>query len=167
MGSGGRGKMKHKYLSLCTAEDIIRHHKFSRANLYNPLFKSYYGNCCYHSMENNKSDGNNNTIFNILNDKKEIIGMIKFCIDRYNQMSNICGIYIEEKYHNKGYGAKAMKEFMRFVKTRFNRVELNTSSKRLVKFYEQFGFKLYGTATKRLRLPDEKLYDDYFMEWLK
>lgn len=159
--------MKHKYLSLCSEDDMKKHNDYLSVNLYNPIFKSYHGHLGFNNISGRKSDGRVNIIFNILTDKKEIVGMIRFAPNRENQMSCIVGVYIQEKYMNKGYGSRAMKEFMRFIKTRFNRVELNTTSKRLVKFYEQFGFKHFGTGTKRVRLPDEKLYDDYFMEWLK
>lgn len=157
--------MSYKYIQLVTVEDLKEHDAYLKSQLYNPKYLHLFGNSYMVPSFSEKSiSGWNNICFNILDDEKNIIGLIYLSINRGSQIHSINCVYVKEEYLGKGFGEKAIKEFLDFCKKRFTRIELATSSMKLVKFYEKLGFKLIGTYTKRLTLTDFKVYDDYAME---
>ena len=157
--------MNYKYIKLATKEDLVEHDKYLSFQLYNPKYLHLFGNSyLVDNFSTEKTDGWNNVHFNILDSDRNIIGLIKLAINRGSQIHSLNCLYVKESYLGKGFGKKAMEEFIDFCESRFTRLELTTSNRKLVTFYEQFDFKLVGTYTKRLTLTDFKVYDDHIME---
>ena len=163
--------MDYKYIKLATNEDLSNHNKYLKLNLYNEKYKHLFGgNYLIKDIDKIKNDGWNDIAFNITNGKTDkyskIIGLVRININRGTLLTSLNGIHIIESYIGKGYGKKAMVELLHFCKSRFTRLELTTSDKKLVDFYKSFGFRLVGKYEKRLVLTDYKVYDDYAMEIL-
>lgn len=141
---------------------------YLKQNILNPVYKHLLGgNYLRNTIDVNQTDCWNCFQFVILNNKKKSIGMIKLSIDRSNCRHNITGIFLKEEYMGKKFGTRALLEVLDIAKSYgLNRIELETSSKRLKDYYLKIGFKNVGTLHKSLKLTNGELVDNYIMEIL-
>ncbi len=127
-------------------------------------------NYCIKSTKNKKRDSYDFAIE--LKSEKKVIGGIS--LDKINKFHGTAGggIWLNTKYHGRGYGTEAWGARLEFAfdKLKLRRIEDgffrgNSSSFRMQK---KFGFKIEGMRRKRYRCKaDGKLKDEYITALLK
>ena len=119
-----------------------------------------------------KQDNNNKIILLTILLNKEPIGYMKLVKDDINNVGEYLGITIGEKqYWGKGYGKKAVKEFLKycFHKEKLNKLfgQWSDWNKRSINLHKKLGFKVEGTFKKYTKQNDEKSYNVYIFSMTK
>ena len=127
-----------------------------------------------HCTENAKKGKERNSYdFAIeLKSEKKVIGGIS--LDRINKFQGTAGggIWINAKYHGRGYGTEAFGERIKFA---FNKLKLRRIENGFVrgnpssfKMQQKFGYKIEGMRRKAFRcMADGKIKDEYITGLLK
>jgi RimJ/RimL family protein N-acetyltransferase len=127
-----------------------------------------------HCIENAKKGGGRDSYdFAIeLKSEKKVIGGVS--LDRINKFQGTAGggIWINVKYHKKGYGTEAFAARLNFAfdKLKLRRVENGflRGNKASSKMLKSLGYKIEGMRRKGFRcMADGKLKDEYIMGLLK
>lgn len=76
----------------------------------------------------------------------------------------IWGMYIKPEYRKKGIGEKLLDAIVKHAKPLVMQLHLTvvTTNEKAIKFYQQYGFKIYGIEPRSLKIGDH-FYDEYFM----
>lgn len=154
---------KYKYIREATAEEIKVMNESIEKNLYNKYYFHFIGS--YYSQKLvGENNGHGWKFISILNDNKEVVGIIQISRQEVKTVAKL-GFLVYEEFAGKGYGTRAIKEVIELCRNiGIENIVLTTTGKRLMKYYQRYGFKLVGTIKKYKRLPNWKLYDYYFLQ---
>ena len=107
-----------------------------------------------------------------LKSEKKVIGGLS--LNKINNFQGTAGggIWLNKKYHNKGYGSEAFAERLKFAfnKLKLRRVETGflKGNKSSFKMLKRMGYKLEGMKREAFRCKaDGKIKDEYIMGLLK
>lgn len=90
----------------------------------------------------------------------EYIGLLVFGYDKYKKISYLETLVIDEKYRNKGYGAKLIKKMKNILKKK-SIITIETDSfsfPKVICFYEKQGFK-------KIDIKNSKAYSIHGNTW--
>ncbi len=158
--------MKFKYIKESTKEDISEMEKILSQNLFNKYYFHLYAVDFLPDFAQKRNDGWASKWMTIQNKSNKRIGMIR--ISRADVRENTeLAIFIYEKFSNKGFGTKAMKEVIKLCgEIGIKNIMLQTTSERLLKYYIKIGFKHTGKFESHSRLMDGKIYPQYSLQML-
>jgi len=103
-------------------------------------------------------------------DRAEVVGMIGIYwsnLDKIKHGVNIYGLYVVEKYRNKGIGKILMQSIVDIVKSRSQFIKLylyvETNQKKAISLYKKFGFRIVGELEKSMFI-NGKYVNSFLME---
>lgn len=112
----------------------------------------------------------NNVLFAISDNVP--IGMIVIGFNnriKTKHVVEIFGVYVKEKYRDRGIGKKLMDAAMRTIQENGNvskvKLGVNPEQRAAVKLYEDCGFRCVGSLISEIKV-DGKYYDEFIMEKL-
>jgi len=117
------------------------------------------------------SDDTANIIFGAFA-KDKIIGMIGIYQGNSIKVAHKCylwGVYVQSNYRNKTIGKQLVEIAIKHVKekTQCSSINLTVETNNIAakKLYESYGFKIWGTEVKSMKI-DKTFYDEFHMSLL-
>lgn len=97
----------------------------------------------------------------------ELAGTAGFFIFKYLKMKhrgNLFGMYVKPEYRNRGVASQLIEMVISHAQTKVLQLHCSVVSENQVatQFYEKYGFQIYGTEPKSLKVG-EKFYDEHLM----
>ena len=152
-----------KYIRESTQEDIEKMDKEISVNLYNLYYSHFIGEASWSGLAS--SDGGwGRKYMTIINEAGENIGLVQMSRKIPRNVAYLAFV-IYEKYSNNGYGTKAIYDVIKLCSSiGINNIILNTTSRRLVNYYENIGFEVVGCIKNRICLPDGSINNQYILQ---
>lgn len=158
--------MRFKHIREATKDEIDQVESTLSENLYNEYYFHFFSTDYTVDMT-----GTNNGFgwkwMTIMDDNEKTVGIIQIARQRIRENAKL-GFLVYEKHSEKRYGTRAIKETIKLCwDIGVNNIILETTSKRLCKYYEKQGFKHVGTMKNEARLPNWEVVDRYYLQLLK
>jgi len=95
--------------------------------------------------------------------KDQLVGCVGFSIINLRKACHrgvLWGMYVSPQNRNAGIASELIKYLIMHAKTRVIQLELAvvTDNPRAIKFYQKYGFEIYGKESRSLKIGD-KFYD--------
>jgi RimJ/RimL family protein N-acetyltransferase len=97
----------------------------------------------------------------------DLVGIATFVPERMEKVqhrAHVVGVYVKERARGQGASRALFKSLIESARREVVQLHLvvTTHNERARRFYEHFGFKIYGTDPRGLKV-DGRYYDDYLM----
>ncbi len=97
----------------------------------------------------------------------QLVAIAGFFISKMNKMNHkggLFGLYTKPEYRGKNIANELLKTIINHAKTKITQLHLTcvTTNQSAIKLYQKYGFKIYGTEPKALKIGSQ-FFDEYLM----
>lgn len=107
-----------------------------------------------------------NTLFGVFIDKRLVgaAGFFTLKLLKLTHRGGIFSMYTLPEYRRQGVGSALIQHVISYAKDQVSQIHLMcvTTNISAINLYQKYGFRIYGTETRALKLQD-KFYDEHLM----